>query len=1777
MIIYFDNTNLNIPVNDNSYRYRAIKGEHSLTLYYSLPEHVEIPIGATCVFEGETYTLENPENFKKHNTRNFEYTLTMESAQSRLKKYKFKDTATRKLKFSLTAKPDLHLQMLADNLNRRESGWTAGNCVDAVEKAISYNHAFCSDALSQIAEAFETEWEIVGKTINLRKVEYNKDNPLPLSYGRGNGFKSGIGRSNSNNSKPVEILFVQGGERNIDASKYGNPELLLPENQTIGYDGQYFSTQEGFNAANARLYVVDGDGFSIRRSDKDLSSQAEDSLDCSHIYPSYVGTISEVKVVDAENHFYDFIDNSIPENLDFSQYRIDGETVTVIFQDGMLTGKEFEIEQTDKALTGYVHSERRFKPVPQEVDGQTMPNDIFTPVAGGKYAVFGMTMPDAYIRDDETKTGASWDMFREAVKYMYENEEQKFTFTGELDGIWAKKDWLNIGGKIKPGGYVLFTDNRFQPEGALIRIVGIKDYINNPHSPTIELSNEIVGNSISSNLRKIETNEVVVDNLHNNAVQFTKRRFRDSQETIGMLRESLLNFSEGINPISVQTMMMLVGDESLQFRFVNNTANPLSVPHGVEFSPETKILTSDSGIIQHMTIGIKTLSSNHAVNEYKFWNISEFNSPPLTDPKKKYYLYAKVSKTNSTGEFRLSETAVKLEQEAGYYNLLVGILNSEYESDRSYINLHGFTEVLPGRITTDKIVSSDGLNFLDFLNNAFRVGNNNASLEFNKQGDGQLILKGTLIQSPAGETTQPIGYYRGEYNPNYTYYEGDIVSYGGSTYRFIYPTPQTGKNPTNTAYWAVYAAKGEDGEPGAKGEDGSNGEPSDWKTFAYKKSASKPNTPTDTSPIPDNWQDYPDSEAEEGDKWWMTVAIVHWTGNEWLAGAYINNTFTPGQWSNPIPVTGEQGTDGQYVDFKFYATSNMNAPGWNNTLASMLNPTGWLDQLPQLPPYGAIWMIEAYKQAGGTQLITTWSDPARISGEKGQDGTDGQDGQDGLDGTDGKDGTDIEFIYARTTDPEEEPQTPETEQQDDYVPEGWTDTPQGVTSTYICELVSVRSKQNGIWGEFSHPAVWSKWGEKGKDGDGYEYIYRRTETENMPVPPASKPKPDDEWTDEPQGVTAALPYEWVSTRKQENSVWSAFSRPVIWARYAKDGTNGSYTSFVFKLSETPPDAPAGTNPIPSGWSDSPASSYNVSNISHDSVWTLQADGTRKSPAIGNNGFTKNRISFATSQPNQEITIYLKVSSETNYDFALVGQADNPNLSRTANYTDRISGETEKEISVNIPGAGEHYIEIGYGKDGSANGRQDCAWYSVNSGPIWWMSKATVSYQNGQWQAGVWSDPVKVTAEDGNNGVDGKFWDYKYITDSSAPETPQGLNPSGWFDQPPAINAEYGDYLWMSYCEKDAGQTQILWGWSTPVRISGEDGKNGKDGTNGTNGTNGKDGTAGAYYERRFATSGSPTQWPDYPRIPFGSPPSGWTLEVPVVSPLQYLWVIEAKIQPSEKAGAIPSWSTPARITGEKGEKGDKGDAGNTGPAMVFRGEYSSAETYYGTLYRVDAVRVTQSNGSFLYYVTRSDAGTISGTDPADGSKWNPFESQLQSVATNLLLAEMANIAGWIFKNQRLESQDGRMFLDGNGNGNIIAENEKGYKLKIGTNIDGLNNSGLILENDTGETIGSLLFISYSPEILISSLYFLHKNLNIDMKLTAADGLSFGRRNKSGGLIANSNIGYSGIYFNGNSNYNTFQLQTESTNMILMMNGLPTSSSGLSKGQVWRDVNTLKIV
>lgn len=683
---------LDIPVDDDSYRYRVIAQAKKVELRYSLVDHVELPTGAYIGYQGERYTLWYPSDFKKEGTRVFDYTVTFGGNEEILKKYKYKLLSDKpyKLKFVMTATPGMFMELLVDNLNLYDSGWTVGTVIEAPEKLLSFNHEKCWAVLGRLAEEFDTEFEIVGKTINLRKVEYYKDAPLKLSYGKGNGFLPGVGRANQGDNLPVEILYVQGGERNIDYSAYGSQTLLLPKSQELEYQG--------------RRYKTDKDGMYVTRADRPLSSYNEDSYDASDIYPSRVGTVSETDTEPGEDTdgndvtFYNFYDSSVPANLNFEDCLIAGQTMTVIFQTGRLAGREFDVK--------YVHDGRKFEIVSSEQDGMTLPNASLYPEVGDQYAVFNISLPAAYVCDNATKTGASWDMFREAVRYLYEREERQFTFIGELDGIWAKKNWLAIGAKLVPGGYVDFSDPQFQPDGILIRITGVRDHINRPHSPELELSNTPVGGFLSDELGKLESEEVVNDKRYKEALQFTKRRYRDAIEAQEMLEVAFDNYSKGIDPIWVRTMSLLVGDESLQFRFVNSKTAPVTVMPDFRYDDNTGVFTAPALILQHMTLGISDIKESHKPSEYQYWDMGAYTSPYLGDYGK-LYLYAKCGKSGGKGTFEMSGSPHKFEED-GYYYFLTGLLGSQFDGARSFVTVYGFTEILPGRVTVDRIVSTDG-------------------------------------------------------------------------------------------------------------------------------------------------------------------------------------------------------------------------------------------------------------------------------------------------------------------------------------------------------------------------------------------------------------------------------------------------------------------------------------------------------------------------------------------------------------------------------------------------------------------------------------------------------------------------------------------------------------------------------------------------------------------------------------------------------------------------------------------------------------------------------------------------------------------------------------------------------------------------------------------------------------------------------------------------------------------------------------------------------------
>lgn len=251
-------------------------------------------------------------------------------------------------------------------------------------------------------------------------------------------------------------------------------------------------------------------------------------------------------------------------------------------------------------------------------------------------------------------------------------------------------------------------------------------------------------------------------------------------------------------------------------------------------------------------------------------------------------------------------------------------------------------------------------------------------------------------------------------------------------------------------------------------------------------------------------------------------------------------------------------------------TTSVQAP---NAGAAPESGSGWTEHSVNRGPNQNVWMTQVFIDSDGNygQYIT----PICITGE---DGTSA-----------GTDQSNREFIYRQGV----KGQTFERPQGDN--PDGWTDNPQGVTSKFVNEWVSVRVKDGETWGIWSEPILWSHYGDNGTDGDGVEYIFAISQTKQAPTDnphdwydnAASKADKNHQsfnkdeyikeesrgtWTDDPQEVPQGGT-AWVSVRKKRNddnpgssetedSYWHQYSNPTLWAYHAKDGVSNAITADV---------------------------------------------------------------------------------------------------------------------------------------------------------------------------------------------------------------------------------------------------------------------------------------------------------------------------------------------------------------------------------------------------------------------------------------------------------------------------------------------------------------------------------------------------------------------------------------------------------------------------------------
>lgn len=1369
---------LDAPVTKEAIIKYALMSDYYIQLPFNQLQYIQIPQGSYILYKGRKFEIMAPVYPEFDNkTGGYKYTLKFEAQQNHMKRFVcfWLGGDNPEAVFHNTTDLESFGALIVANMNKHlgVENWSVGT-IDIenpkATKLVSFNGDKCWGILNTIAETFEVEWwtEENGDLVSLNFGKLERG--TPEEFKRGDVVKS-IPAKKGDDSSYGTRFYVFGSTRNL-TSDYGQ----APQGGETNH------------VSEIRLRLPNGQRYIDAIPNLDKSAIVEQVVFFDDIYPKNTETITSIETVDREiiegqtdKAYVMYCKDTpfLPSDM------IEGETLGATFTSGSLMGRDFELSinykpETWKPEDGF---DKKFEIIAQvETSGESqliVPNESLHPEPGDTFVLTGVKLPQQRIEEAEE------ELLKAGQAYAAKNSSDTDVYTCETNPVYCTVNDKNY----NAGQAVLLVDPRFGLDGRLSRIQGYEkklynEYIatytigdNTPYSRIGSIESDVKATLYSQRIGVTDSGAAIylITRYDSTAAedynaysakralwQFANKQFPDTFKGKMTFEDGAQfgDFATGITGIG--GLIDKKGNAEMQSLKLRGF---LEVPelryNRVDITMGDTWFAPSAGIIESVDTEAKTITLKLEEGEIGSPRVGDicmgiFHSSESSDNATEDYDDSKGNRRFAgfaTCYFRITEELGTTTYKTFKYQLRpvsaaytkqyhpapsmtfvgYGSFSNEARQTSRY-ETRTYQRYLKGVSDWEFISSNIAAQYGDLSNlSVFGIDMKGYSAYLNN-----IYMSGVIHQfTPGGEEIPTIN-DRGKWLASETYNKNDEVYHNNAKWRCLVDGTKS-EPSTSSEAWVLLMHV-----------------PLSSVVPIYKQQNEKPALPTGSTVPPDGWSlEYPEG-GDSGASTDVTNIIID-ADNEGdvtqdgvfykLAGKGNNSTVSCKIQFDAISPGATLVLDITAYSEKGYdklAVGKINVQNVNtadsDTYEAEVSGNGVSTTVVVTAPsagrhfVNVVYSKDSSGDANGDYglfriayntsktiplwvsfgsvidgVVQSWSDPARISGADGRPGTDGRPGVDG---------TDYEWIFTRTTS-ETAPATPASQDEDDYLPDGWTDDAEGPDNTHPFEWTCKRSKVNGHWGDFSTPSLWAKYsfnGEDGIDGEGVEYIFTRTKTDDpsdIPDVPrvAEYDNPPAPWTDDPMGVDDIYQYEWVSKRIKVNGDWSAFSTPALWAKYSFDGTDGrpgDWTSYVFKKSIDKPGAPISTKPIPDGWEDAPS-----------------GDG------------------------------------------------------------------------------------------------------------IWWMSKATINGSTGQASALTWSDPIKVTGEDGQLGP---YIDFKYASssdDSIGPDIESNVRePDGWYDNPPALSS--GEYLWMTKAQIDAND-ELVEPWSDPVRISGEQGKPGDKGDPGYQG------------------------------------------------------------------------------------------------------------------------------------------------------------------------------------------------------------------------------------------------------------------------------------------------------------------------------------------------------
>lgn len=1189
---------LDAPVTKEAIIKYVLMGDYYIELPFNLLEPTTFARGSYITYKGRKFEIMSTVRPEFNNkTGGYKYTLKFEAQQNHMKRFVcfWLGGDNPEAVFHNTTDLESFAALIVANMNKQLGGenWQVGTItVDnpKATKLVSFNGDKCWDILNTIAETFETEWwtEENGDLVSLcfGKLDFGS----PEEFRQGNVVKN-IPAKKGDDSSYGTRFYVFGSTRNL-TSDYGQ----APQGGETNH------------VSEIRLRLPDGQRYIDAIPGLSGSDIVEQVVFFDDIYPKNTETVTSIETVDREiiegqtdKAYVMYCKDTpfLPSDM------IKDETLGATFTSGSLEGWNFELSinykpETWKPEDGF---DKKFEIIAQvETSGESqliIPRENMHPEPGDTFVITGVKLPKERIEEAEK------ELLKAGESYAAKHSSDTDVYDCETNPVYCQENKKNY----DAGQAVRLVDPRFGESGRLSRIQGYEkklynEYIatytvgdNTAYSRIGNIESEVKANLYAQRIGVTESGASIylITRYDSTAAadynaysakralwEFASKQFPDTFKGKMTFDDGALfgNFASGMTGLG--GMIDKKGNAEMQSLKLRGF---LEVPelryNRVEISMGDTWYAPSAGIIESVDTTAQTITLKLEEGEigsprvgdicmgiFHNLNTSENATADYDDGRgnRRFAGFA-------TCYFRITEELDTTTYKTFKYQLrpVSGAYPTQYHpaASMTFVGYGSFSNedrqtsryetrtyqrYLTGVSDWEFTASNIAAQYGDLSNlSVFGINMTGYSAYLNN-----IYMSGVIHQFTPGGEEVPTIIDRGVWSATETYNRNDDVYWNNGHWRCLVDGTKTepGKDAEEWVYLGGYGV---------------------LETVSiFKKSESEPAKPTELKIPPEGWTTETLPMSDQRPTWMCTGTVVDGEVKSWSA---------------PQRVSGEPGSDGKDgkdYEWIFARTSQYKAPAQPPTAQQD-------DYIPSSSETsdGQVWTDDAVGPDSDTPY--EWaSKRVKVNGMWGKFTDPALWAKFSFDGAPGVDGTDVEWIFKRTSS-NTAPNTPSGSDEDGYVPSGWTNNPTGPNSERPYEWTCVRYKTGGHWSGYSAASLWAKWsfdGADGVDGEGVEYIFTRTETEDPGTVPdvpdvAEYDNPPAPWTDDPTGVDATYRYEWVSKRNKVEGVWGAFSSPSIWARYSYDGQPGNWTSYVFKNSDTEPAKPTSYDPIPSGWSDAP--------------------------------------------------------------------------------------------------------------------------------------------------------------------------------------------------------------------------------------------------------------------------------------------------------------------------------------------------------------------------------------------------------------------------------------------------------------------------------------------------------------------------------------------------------------------------------------------------------------